>query len=463
MPASDQAAPWQALHFLLSAVLLMYVWRFQDIFPGVAKLQLMTVLPPIALLLVLASPGTVSNRGFVRQPAFRCALLILILMVLSVPGSLFPGRSFRFITQDHVKTFLVMLMLTMSIRHRIDVVRYVRVLLVGAAVYCGHTLLFNPIGPNERLGNIIYYDANDLGLLIVCCVPLAVYWSQRPGILRNKLPSAALLGLLVLTMVRTGSRGAFIGFVVTSAYMLFLFRGIPTRHKITVTLVTTLFFGVFAGDHYWESMRTILDPKSDYNWSGESESGRMEVWRRGMGYMADRPFLGVGARCFPIAEGHISPLAERQRFGIGLKWSAAHNSYVQIGAELGVGGLLLFLAMLGFAVAGLIRVSRQPGIPNSGEHRRLAEALSASLVGYAAAGFFLSQAYGTFLYLLLGIVMGFVQLSPRVHGEVAGRTPRARSAHLVESAGCRGRGGPRASSGGARCRHHSEYGSDSRG
>jgi len=60
-----------------------------------------------------------------------------------------------------------------------------------------------------------------------------------------------------------------------------------------------------------------------------------------MGYMVARPFLGVGANAFPQAEGRFSAYGrERQAAGRGVRWAAAHNSFVQVGAEPGVSGLL---------------------------------------------------------------------------------------------------------------------------
>src|SRR2546426_7538451 len=42
------------------------------------------------------------------------------------------------------------------------------------------------------------------------------------------------------------------------------------------------------------------------------ESGRIEVWRRGVGYMLQSPILGVGPDNFQTAEGRLSPFANRR-------------------------------------------------------------------------------------------------------------------------------------------------------
>ena len=132
----------------------------------------------------------------------------------------------------------------------------------------------------------------------------------------------------------------------------------------------------------------------------------MSVWKRGIGYMVGRPITGVGAGAFPVAEGTISPLAKVQDYGVGLKWSAAHNSFVQVGAELGFPGLVVFLALL---FAGLARARRAVTLGLAvGDQRAAAmgDALAASLVGFAVSGFFLSEAYAAYVYSVIGIAIG---------------------------------------------------------
>ena len=55
------------------------------------------------------------------------------------------------------------------------------------------------------------------------------------------------------------------------------------------------------------------------------------------------------------AEGKLSPFAARQQLGIGVRWSAAHNSFIQVGAELGIPGLVLFLGIIASAFGALRR------------------------------------------------------------------------------------------------------------
>jgi O-antigen ligase len=160
-------------------------------------------------------------------------------------------------------------------------------------------------------------------------------------------------------------------------------------------------------------MATLRNPEQDYNWSGQSVEGRMEVWRRGVSYMISRPLFGVGMRNFSIAEGTLSEesRASEER-GRGFKWSVAHNSFLEIGAETGVLGLGLFVGMLVFALRAMRRVRRRSRPNDRAPSRQVlfAYTLTASLLGFIVAGSFVSAWYFSYLYMVLGMAIGLTKI-----------------------------------------------------
>jgi O-antigen ligase len=155
-------------------------------------------------------------------------------------------------------------------------------------------------------------------------------------------------------------------------------------------------------------MGTII---SDTDYNRTNESGRLQIWERGLGYMASYPIFGVGPSNFPTAEGTLSPLADRQQRGAGVRWNAAHNSYVQVGAELGLPGLVLFVGLL-LAGFGALRAVVRDAVADADRRRKnLAQAMTASLVGFAVGAVFLSLAYSEMLYMLLALTVGLHKIS----------------------------------------------------
>jgi O-antigen ligase len=190
-------------------------------------------------------------------------------------------------------------------------------------------------------------------------------------------------------------------------YLLVRYRGIALRIRVIATAVAVGTMLLAGTDTYWEMMRTLLNPKEDYNYT--SEGGRKQIWLRGIGYMLDHPVAGLGANNFGFAEGGSELNRLRVAEGKGWIWAAPHNSFVQIGAETGITGLLLFVMVLIVALRYTMnRTSRGP--PEDADAEALRSALAGALIAYCFAGFFLTQAHSAYLYSLLGVIAGLMKI-----------------------------------------------------
>jgi O-antigen ligase len=169
-------------------------------------------------------------------------------------------------------------------------------------------------------------------------------------------------------------------------------------------------------------MGTILNPKEDYNYT--EAGGRKQIWQRGIVYMLEHPIAGVGLNNFGSAEGGSELNRQRASEGKGWVWAAPHNSFVQVGAESGVTGLALFIAILLVTFNYTMRRSSR-GPPADPDWEALKGALAGALIGYCFAGFFLSQAYAAYLYSLLGIVAGMMKIQAQPLREPRAPVPPA--------------------------------------
>jgi O-antigen ligase len=170
---------------------------------------------------------------------------------------------------------------------------------------------------------------------------------------------------------------------------------------------------VAASERYWDQMGTIL---SDTDYNRTSETGRMQIWSRGIGYVMSYPVFGVGPDNFPAAEGLLSPFASRQGLGVGVRWNAAHNSYLQVAAELGLPGLVCFVALLAASLAVLARAARRARRADPASRvPQLAQALTGSLIGFMVGAFFLSLAYAEMLYTLVAFAVALHKVTTHAH------------------------------------------------
>lgn len=401
-----------ALLWALAAVILTSVWRVQDLFPvlGVVRPAMLTV--GVALLLFALDRGARRRLAWLGSPVIGFLLAFVAILVIGAPVSIWPGGSIAFLVKDLLPSVALAVMIAAAVRAPRDVEWIMLASLLGAVLYCAVILLTVQVEASGRLGRLRFYDVNDLALLIDATIPFALYFA-RPGAARWRRGVAlACLGVFLVTLVRTGSRGGFLAFLAVAAYTVLRYRALPPRARLASVVVGVLLIGALASDRYWAMMETILHPRSDYN--TQTYDGRLALWRRGLGYIGEHPVLGVGAAAFPVAEGTISHESRwRHEMGLPMKWSVAHNSYIQTAAEGGLVALALFVLMGAAAFREAARVARAGRAGRLGDRRlgALAQTLTASLIGYALAGFFISAQYFAALYVLLGLVAGVGKLA----------------------------------------------------
>jgi O-antigen ligase len=119
------------------------------------------------------------------------------------------------------------------------------------------------------------------------------------------------------------------------------------------------------------------------------------------------------------------------------RWNAAHNSFIQIGAELGVVGLLLFVAIIASAFVALRR-SRprdRDGVDPQDRRTQLSQVLTASLIGFVVGAVFLSLAYSEMLYTLVALAVGLRKVTSRAEPEGPEARPWPRPLSARSSAG----------------------------
>jgi hypothetical protein len=392
---------------------LTYVWRVQDLFPALGRLSPALLMTLVAIAAWMFDTDVRRQLRRVDTTTTRLVLVLVALMLLGLPGSIWQGNSVRFLYQDFGLTLVFMVLIATSIRGRRDVEWFALAHVLGATLYSAVVLTRGKIDSDGRLGGLSYYDANDLSLVLVCTLPMTVYFLRREVKGWRRLAALVALLLLTLTIVKTGSRGGFLGLIVAMGYILFRYSAIKPVTRFAAVLAGALVVMAIGSESYWQRIQTILRPEEDYNWSDNNLSGRRAVWARGLGYMAQRPLLGVGVRNFGQAEGTISQMAADLRaINRGFKWSAPHNSFVEVGAEVGVPALIVFVAILISSMRAMARL-RPPGKTLDAETAAtaaLGQALIGSFIAYMVSGFFLTQAFSAYLYSMLGMVIGLSKL-----------------------------------------------------
>jgi O-antigen ligase len=266
----------------------------------------------------------------------------------------------------------------------------------------------------------IFGNPNDLAMNMVTFLPAATVMALSPRLPASRRLLGALCMLLMFAVVvLTKSRGGVVGMVVMLATLVLLGARIRKGFR-AVVIAAVLIATPLLPSSFWRRMETTFDEQKDWEYTG-SRYTRQIVMMEGISTFLERPFTGVGAGQFR----NYNPPKRQER------WREAHNAIIQVAAETGIAGLLLFLFLIIRAAVDaiqsgrLLRRLRTRGRPElirrivSDSDWRLftthTVAMTAGLAGWFACALFASVAYSwTFYYLLALIVAGRELIRERV-------------------------------------------------
>jgi putative inorganic carbon (hco3(-)) transporter len=228
-------------------------------------------------------------------------------------------------------------------------------------------------------------DPNDFGFLLAVTVPLAMHQIQtahRPG---RRIAAVLALVLILAGILATFSRGAIVGLAVAGAFSL-LTRRLRMRWVL-------LFLGgalLIAGTANLLQPQTVSNALDRKEYIAESNvNTRLVAWRIAFDEFQTSPVLGVGPGNF-----------ERRYIEFGLPTARAgaittHNAYLNILAELGLPGLVLFVGYLAVSWETLRR-----RIGDDPAARAFRSSLAAGFVVALVGSMFLTEQYYAPLWLL---------------------------------------------------------------
>jgi O-antigen ligase len=411
----------------LVVLTVITISRIHQHYPIVARLRPALLMTAAAAIYAYLNPKKMAAGNLLQTWPARVIAAFGVLACLSVPFGISIGGAGSFILQDYSKTLVFALLIVVAVRNARDLYAFIWAMTISTGILVWMALfvfgLSNKGSQAMRLSNLYTYDANDVGLMVLVGLGFVLLALQTARGWR-KLACAAILVGIGATIARTGSRGAFVGALAVGLALLFLLRGVSPAKRVGFVLVATLALVLWAPQGYWDQMRTITSPTADYNWT--ARDGRKEVFKRGIGYMLDYPIFGIGIGNFHKAECFISDKAKNRLPGTGIRCSAAHNSWLEAGAELGIPGLLLWAGTIFGGMGAMMRLRRR--IPRAwlkrgdAEQRFLALAptyLLVSLVGFAVSSFFVSFAWMDPLYVILACMAGLYVAVDRKVQELA--------------------------------------------
>jgi len=268
--------------------------------------------------------------------------------------------------------------------------------LVGSVVTAAYSIATGSYGAAGRLSGI--FDPNYFAAELIPAILIGSFLAlTRTG--RTRLLAGIVVAFDMVAFALTQSRGGIVGLCVgLVAAAVFAGRARP-RVVAAILIIAAIgvgYYFAFAPYHLRNTFSGSL--------AGAS-SGRADEWRIATHMFRNHPLGGVGLGNFVILE----PSYSTQTFNLSFvnlvvtRPLVAHNSYLEIAAELGLGGVALFVAILGLVTYRAGRALR--ALASSADNLEFyARGLVAGAIGMFVAYIFLSGQYEKQLWFVLGLL-----------------------------------------------------------
>ena len=198
------------------------------------------------------------------------------------------------------------------------------------------------LNPNELAGTLLWILPLSASLAGFVLLHTRAFW----GRLGWRMPGFSLFlalnsAILLLAIVLLQSRSAYAGLAVAGV-MLAAFAWMARRRAMVfaaVAIIALLSVSIFAQG---SGTLNVVDLAGSSGVAADSTQGRLEIWSRALYAIQDFPFTGMGLNTFRTVVHLLYPL-----FIIppGLDIAHAHNEFLQAALDLGLPGLVAFLAL----------------------------------------------------------------------------------------------------------------------
>jgi O-antigen ligase len=309
---------------------------------------------------------------------------------------------------------VLFLIIFTAVRTPKQAIGFVGAFVAGATLNALYGLLFAPSDPAtaSRLSSSIT-NPNELASILVAA--LALSFGLAAALKDQPLARAGALAagaLCTAGIFLTGSRGGLVSLAVALA--AFLVIGARWRGRLLIVILAVALAGVGYFNY-------VASPETRAHVSTVgSGTGRLDLWTVAWRMVEEEPIHGVGAGNFQVSSVHylLQPGAlERSDYIVGAP-KVAHNTYLELWAELGLVGLTLFLFLAGFCLYSTLKAASSFARQGDARMEVIARALFVALAGLLAADFFGSRLTNKEVWLLFGLAPALLAIARSREGPV---------------------------------------------
>jgi putative inorganic carbon (hco3(-)) transporter len=389
---------WAAIAF--TAILL---FSPQAYFPELESLRPAMILAVIGIGAYLVDRFTYGMPLFMRARELWLIGALAAWAMVTVPFSISPSGSVDALFGHYFKTLAIFWLLSHT---AVTVLRLrqtawsLSIMAVGLALmtvnnYTSGVFVDQGVNNDRVVGNegALTKNPNDLALMINLLIPLTMALLLSGGRPAVQLTLLGILALECLTVILTFSRGGFLTLGTIFLIYTWKLRRRAERVWMYGILVMALFCLPLLPSSYFERMSTIIHTEADATGSAGERWTDMTIAAR---YILTWPVTGAGAGMNILAMNEAR----------GGAWRPVHNVFLELTMDLGVPGVLMYIALLVSCLMSTIQVQRRAALePDMKELVHLVEGIQISLLGFMLAAMFHPVAYHPYFYYIAGLAL----------------------------------------------------------
>lgn len=254
-------------------------------------------------------------------------------------------------------------------------------------------------------------DPNFYAQSMLVLIPIALNRFLKEDRWLLKLLGGWAFVVSTLAVVFSYSRGAAVALVI-----MLLFWVLHTPPRITDVLIGILLvviIVVFVPNPYVARLATITDVfggrqgvLSDVSYRGRA-SEVIAAWLM----FIDHPIVGVGVENYPV---YYQDYSRKLGLDPRLEERQAHSLYLQVAAETGLAGILVFGTLLVMMMRGMLDSWNTLRIHGFHKYANMVLSMTTGVVGYLGAALFIHAAYPRYFWLLAGIALSVPSVTQNI-------------------------------------------------
>jgi len=404
-------APHPAATRILLIYLFLMVSRAVEMLPGMLGVNLHPT-----LFLMFISLGAAALAGGLLE-AFRTPVVLMFTafsgwFLLTILTSQWRGGSIMMLTNYWMPSYACVLLVPSLISSLDQCRKACYVLAFSLIPILWATVVYqSQVGGRDQVLFGTLGNPNDLAFALLLLIPFAVFVIKTESLWSWKTITCLLAILFaLLKTLKTGSRSGIITMTICSVILFFVGR---MKSKVKIVVLIGLVIAIAAATVPTQTLQRYMtifsgtsvdaDMSSDEVSAVASTQARQQLLQESARLMLEHPVFGVGPGIFSAALA-----GEQKQRGELQTWHEAHNSYTQIGSEMGIPAFLIYVAALIYCIKRAVSIYwRTRKDPARILTCRMAASLSMSLVIFAICATFGTYSYTFQFPILAGLVQAF--------------------------------------------------------